>query len=173
MGVYEGKILDTCGTLDVDFTTSYVIAVSGDGPNVCGHMLIYAAGKRGYYFHVAGNAISNYLTAYPHYMDDAGYRRYIKESGKRELRRVKVAMSNPDGALLYLEEVMSKKWTWGVLPNNCVAFVEELVKAGGGDWGGSYSNCPALATADSIQTRVNHAMATWTSEIYRAYGVSF
>ncbi|MGI0014900.1 MAG: helix-turn-helix domain-containing protein, partial [Nitrososphaera sp.] len=41
----------------------------------------------------------------------------------------------------------------GVIPNNCVSFVEEVIKAGGGTWS-SYSNCPDLATQDTVSERI-------------------
>jgi hypothetical protein len=104
------------------------------------------------------------------YMNDAGYRTYLKENGKRELRRRKVDLPNAAGALLYVEELMSQKWTWAVLPHNCVAFVEAVIDAGGGTWG-SYSNCPAISTADTVNERVQRFYNWMTSEIYNLYGV--
>lgn len=49
---YEGDILNACGVIDIDFSESWIVAVSGDGPNVCGHLLVYTAPGGGYYFHV-------------------------------------------------------------------------------------------------------------------------
>lgn len=170
MSAYEGEILNSCGTVSMDFSTAYVVAVSGSGPNVCGHLLVYAGGGGGTYFHVAGASASNLLTAYPHYMSEAGYRRYLKENKKTELRRVRVKLSNPAGAGLYIEELMSKKWTWGVLPNNCVAFVEEVLDAGGGDWGGSVTNCPALAVQETIEVQAQQYLMGLEQSIRRAYG---
>jgi hypothetical protein len=85
---YDGEILNACGAIDIDFADSYVVAVSGSGPNVCGHVLIFAQ-NCGYYFHVAK------IHGYPQYMTEAGYQRYLKEEGKTELRRRKVALPNP------------------------------------------------------------------------------
>ena len=170
MSAYEGEILNECGTVNLDFSVAYVVAVSGSGPNVCGHLLVYAGGGGGTYFHVAGSTPKNLLTAYPHYMSEAGYRRYLKENKKTELRRVRVRLSNPDGASLYIENLMAEKWTWGVLPNNCVAFVEEVIAAGGGDWAGSYSNCPALAVKDTIAVHAQRYLLELERSIYRANG---
>jgi hypothetical protein len=89
---YEGEILNSCGLIDVDFSETSIVAVSGDGPNICGHLLINAAGRGGYYFQVAG------LHEYPRYMNDSGYRRYLREAGKTELRRRKVELPNPGNA---------------------------------------------------------------------------
>lgn len=161
---YSGEVLNACGVINIDFSNTSVVAVSGDGPNICGHLLLHVGGRGGYYFHVAE------FRGYPRYMSEAGYRRYLSESGKTELRRIPVHVPNPSGALIYLEQMMSGKWTWLVLPNNCVAFVEEVLAAGGADWA-SASNCPALATAPTISERVNSFLIRLESEIYGLYGI--
>lgn len=76
-------------------------------------------------------------------MNEAGYRRYLKEGGKREIRRWLVAISDPLGAHRKLEELLAKRWQWLLLPNNCVSFVEEIVFAGGSKAHMHY-NCPTL-----------------------------
>lgn len=162
---YEGEILDACGIVVVDFADAKIAAVSGDGPNVCGHLLIYSPAAGGYYFHVAG------LRGYPRYMSDAGYRRYLQETGKRELRRLPMNLPNPTGANLEMERLLSEKWTWGVLPHNCVSFVESIISAGGGNWG-SYTNCPALATADTIDASIQNLLNWAEKSVYSAYGVA-
>ncbi|MBX7228367.1 MAG: hypothetical protein K1X48_02020 [Burkholderiaceae bacterium] len=163
---YEGEILEQCGVIDIDFSETTVIAVSGDKPNVFGHLLIYAGKSRGgYYFHVAGGVHS-----YPHYMTEAGYRRYLRETKKKELRRLPVMLTNPQDALLYLENLLANKWLWLVVPNNCVAFVEEIIKAGGGTWA-SYSNLPTVATSDTISLRIQRLFSYLDAEIYKLYGV--
>ena len=161
---YSGEVLNACGLIDIDFTHTYVVAVSGDGPNVCGHLLLYAGNRGGYYFHVAE------LRGYPRYMDDAGYRRYLRESGKTELRRLSVSVPNPQGALNCLERLTAEKWTWLVIPNNCVSFVEEVLAAGGANWA-SASNCPALATAPTISSRIRSFLNRLEAAIYGLYGV--
>jgi hypothetical protein len=161
---YEGEILDQCGLLNIDFSTTHVVAVSGDGPNVCGHLLLYAGNQDGIYFHVAG------LRTYPHYMDPNGFRRYLRETGKRELARRLVDIPYPDKAYLELESQLADKWTWLVLPHNCVTFCEDIISAGGGEWG-SYSNCPALATTDSLDARLRSAYVWMSSNINNLYGV--
>jgi hypothetical protein len=161
---YSGEVLDQCGVVHADFSRVAVVAVSGDGPNVCGHLLIHAGSADGYYFHVAD------LRGYPKYMTEQGYRRYLRESGKSEIRRVPLSLPNPNGAYLYLERLMAEPWTWLVLPNNCVAFVEEIIRAGGGTWG-SYSNCPAIATQQTIGQRINSFMSQLEREISGLYGV--
>lgn len=111
------------------------------------------------------------------YMDGAGFRRYLTETGKRELLRRTVKLPNPAGALIYLESLLAEKWTWMVLPHNCVAFVEEVIKAGGGTWS-SYSNCLAVAITDDVSERMQNfyngmlnATSGFERGIYNLYGV--
>lgn len=171
---YEGEVLTACGAISIDLSDAYIIAVSGDGPNICGHLLLYSSKGGGYYFHVTGDPNAKGLgkvRGYPMYMNDAGYRRYLKETGKSELRRKPISLPNPDAAFLYIESLLAEKWTWGVLPHNCVAFVEAVIQAGGGNWG-SYSNCPALATEDSVSKRINSFYQWMESGVYGIYGIS-
>lgn len=171
---YEGEILNACGVVTVDLDDVNVVAVSGDSINLCGHLLLYTPSGGGTYFHVTGDPNASgvsRLRGYPMYMNDTGYRRYLKETGKRELRRRALSLPNPSGAYLYLENLLSEKWTWAVLPHNCVSFVEAVIDAGGGDWG-SYSNCPALATSDSINDRIGRFYQWMESGVYGVYGLS-
>jgi hypothetical protein len=160
---YEGNVLDACGLLAIDLSDIAVVAVSGSGPNVCGHLLIHSYAGTGCYFHVAG------VHTYPHYMPGNTFRRYLRENDKHELRRVRMRLPDPAGARGYMERALSSRWRWGVLPHNCVTFCEEVIRAGGGTWG-SYSNCPAIAT-DVPQYEISRWMNGLENEIYRAYGV--
>jgi len=151
--------------LNFDCARVAVVAVSGSGPNVCGHLILGTGrGADVIYFHVAE------VRGVPRYMNEAGFQRYLKENGKTEIRRRYLSLPNPDGASLYLENLLSNTWQWLVLPNNCVSFVEEVIHAGGGDWS-SYSNCPAVATADTITERATRFLGQLEGEIYRLYGV--
>lgn len=161
---YAGEILNACGSIKVDFSDAYVVAVSGDGPNICGHLLIYTSNNGGYYFHVAE------LRGYPRYMTEDGYKKYLKEAGKVELRRLSVRIPNPSGSLIRIESLLSEKWTWGAVPHNCVTFAEDVISAGGGTWA-SLSNCPAVSTADSLQYRIQLFLQRAEAEIYHLYGV--
>jgi hypothetical protein len=134
---YEGDLMIECPATPYDFAHTSAVVVSGDGPNFCGHMLLNVGGKIGVYVHVAG------IRAQPRKMNEDGYRRYLKETGKRELKRFGVTLPKPGAAMLKLEQLLSETWTWGVLPHNCAAFVEDIVSAGGSP-AGLYSNCPAL-----------------------------
>ena len=88
---YTGEVLDSCGTTAVDFRDTYIVAVSGSAPNVCGHLLLYVNDRGGYYYHVAE------IHGRPRYMTEDGYRRYLRDEGKTELKRRKVALPDPDG----------------------------------------------------------------------------
>ena len=161
---YAGEVLNACGLIEIDFTETWVVAVSGDGPNVCGHLLLYAGNRTKFYYHVAE------LHGHPRYMDEGGYRRYLAETGKTEITRRRVGLPNPDGALIDLENLMARKWLWAVVPNNCVTFAEEVIAAGGGTWA-SLSNCPAVSTADGLQYRIQLFLNRLENEIRGLYGV--
>lgn len=161
---YEGDLMDACGVFALDFRKIAVVAVSGSGPNLCGHLILYSEANGGYYFHVAG------VRGYPRYMSEANYRRYLAENGKRELMRRHLVLPNPAGAASYMERALSAMWVWWAIPHNCVAFCEEVIAAGGGKWT-SYSNCPAIAT-DVPEAAVRQFLGTLNGEIYRLYGVA-
>jgi hypothetical protein len=138
---YEGDRVRECPSIPYNFSNTCAVVVSGDGPNFCGHLILSVGGPGGSYFHVAG------VITEPRTMSEAGYRRYLKENGKRELKRFRVNISKPNDAMLKLEQLLSGRWVWGVLPHNCASFVEEIVKAGGSA-AGLYSNCPRLENFD-------------------------
>jgi hypothetical protein len=120
---YQGDEIDYCTAFRFDL--AHAVVVSGAKWNPCGHMLLNTGGYGGWYFHVAE------VRGLPKFMNEAGYQRYLKENGKREIRRVFVPLKNPDAANAKLEEPLAKKWTWFLLPNNCGNFVEEVLQAGG------------------------------------------
>ena len=68
---YEGTILAACGVIHPDFTDTYVVLVSGDTGNPCGHVLIFDK-KGGYYFHAVGDPDGSGVgkaCGYPLYMN--------------------------------------------------------------------------------------------------------
>jgi hypothetical protein len=137
---YEGEIL-TYSPSDLDFSLVYAVVVSGDFPNPCGHALLFVPKKEavssddGSYFQVAG------IHRLPLIMSTSGYARYLFETKKKEITRYAVKLPKPDAAVNKLVALMQKRWTWLVLPHNCAAFVEDVVRAGGSS-AGLYSNCP-------------------------------
>jgi hypothetical protein len=132
---YEGDIMVKCPLKPFDFKMTRVVIVSGYGPNFCGHALLYTGG--GWYFHVAGGY------AVPKFMREEGYMRYLRENDKHEIRRWIIKIPNPAGAHAKLEELLTNQWLWFLLPHNCVAFVEDVVQAGGSK-AGMYFNCPSM-----------------------------
>jgi len=122
---YEGETLDACG-LQVDLSEIAIVAVSGSGPNVCGHLILYTPSRGGFYFHVTD------VYGYPHYMNASQYQRYLREDHKHEFLRRTLMLPDPRSAELYLESILSEDWTWGILPHNCVSFCEAVIHAGGG-----------------------------------------
>jgi hypothetical protein len=135
---YEGDEMIACPQTPYNFDQTYAVVVSGDGPNFCGHLILKVGlDANETYLHVAG------VRTQPRQMDAAGYRRYLKETGKREIKRFRVPITKPDDAMRRLEILLSKKWLWGVLPHNCASFVEDIVEAGGSS-AGLYLNCPTL-----------------------------
>lgn len=117
-----------------NFDNAFAVVVSGSGPNACGHLLLFVDGQ---YFHVIR------LRSYPNTMNQAQYDRYLTENNKTELERVKITVPNPTAATNELNRLLKKKWTWGGVPHNCVAFVEQVVQAGGSKFG-LFFNCPAI-----------------------------
>jgi len=134
---YEGGRVTACYVFK--FSKVAVVIVSGAAANPCGHALLFVDEN---YFHVAR------FRGYPFLIPGATkYARYLKENGKREIRRIPVVVKDSQAANLKLNELLSKKWTWGILPNNCVAFVEEVLAAGGVGWS-CWHNCPEACGAN-------------------------
>ena len=132
---YEGAKMIVCPLEESDFHHVCAVVVSGDGINACGHTLLHIGNSWSWYVHIAG-----FYNA-PKFMHESGYRRYLKENSKRELRRWPIKLPNPKRAHEKLHELIEKPWLWGILAHNCASFVEEVVQAGGSKVG-IYLNCP-------------------------------
>jgi hypothetical protein len=132
---YEGAQMIVCPLEESDFQHVCAVVVSGDGVNACGHTLLHIGGSWSWYVHIAG------FYKVPKFMHESGYKRYLKENGKREIRRWIVKLPNPQGAHKKLHELIEKPWLWGIVAHNCASFVEEVVQAGGSK-AGVYLNCP-------------------------------
>jgi hypothetical protein len=103
---YLGEHLYHCPRVPYNWRQTQVIVVSGDGPNFCGHALLSAGD---YYFHIDGR------NDRPFYLNEAGYRRFLKENNKREIQRKWIPLRDPDGAQKRLEELSVKNWRFYVV----------------------------------------------------------
>jgi uncharacterized protein YfaP (DUF2135 family) len=128
---FVGQHLYSCRAVLFNWHDAWLVVVSGEGPNVCGHALLKAGL---YYFHVDG-------WNRPYYMTESEYRRYMNEAGKHELFKRSIHLVNPEGAQRKLEELSAKVWYWLGVPNNCVSYVEDILTAGGAN-DSILSNCP-------------------------------
>lgn len=136
---YVGDVLDQCHVRRFDFSRAFAVVVSGAPWNPCGHMLLNTGGFGGWYAHVDG------FFQRPLVMGELGYRRYLRENFKVELRRWPVHVRYPGVALRRFEELTTKHWLWLGLAHNCAAFVEDVVAAGGAEEG-LWTNCPSRET---------------------------
>ncbi|MCF6235866.1 MAG: hypothetical protein L3J70_05765 [Gammaproteobacteria bacterium] len=127
---YSGKNFINYTALS--FSLVEAVVVSGDGPNFCGHMMLRVDN---YYFHVSG------VYSHPMYMNASEYKRYISQNKKTELFRTRRILINRKAARDKLKSLLSEKWLWLIVPNNCTDFVEEVIGSGENDFG-IISNCP-------------------------------
>jgi hypothetical protein len=138
---YIGEHLSLCPERAFEFThDASIVVVTGDRWNPCGHGLLNTNNCGGWYFHVSGGFYRQ-----PYFMDAQGYGRFLRENGKREIRRVPLLVRDAKKAREKLVELLAEKWFWGVLPHNCVAFVEEVAGAGGSTFEVRW-NCPQRET---------------------------
>lgn len=125
---------------NLDFTHTYLVLVSAELPNSCGHVLLYINGGFGHYFHFCGP----YIFDFPRHINgDSGYRFFLKDSRKMELMRRKVIVPNPEKAKERLTELMNKRWLWLMGSHNCASFASEVLHAGGNS-SSMPRHCPAI-----------------------------
>jgi hypothetical protein len=122
---------------DLDFNRTAIVLVTGDGANLCGHVLLYIGGGFGHYYQFSGPA----LVDYPTYMNQADYERYLRENKKEELMRRWVTIPKPNGAAKRLSELLNGEWLTLVVSHNCTGFVSEVLNAGGNFYS-LPSHCP-------------------------------
>jgi hypothetical protein len=48
---YAVEVFNECGLIKIDCSKVAIVAVSGDGFNVCGHLLLHTANRGSTYFH--------------------------------------------------------------------------------------------------------------------------
>jgi len=133
--VYEGAAMILCPLEVSDFQHVCAVIVSGHKVNPCGHTLLHIGKSWSWYVHIAGPY------KLPKFIPESNYMRYLKENGKREIRRWQIKLPNPKGAHDKVHELIEKPWFWGVVAHNCTSFAEEVVQAGGSN-AGQYFNCP-------------------------------
>jgi hypothetical protein len=133
---YEGAAMIVCPLEVSDFKHVCAVIVTGSGINACGHTLLHIGQGWSWYVHIAGPYKA------PKFMPESNYMRYLKENGKREIRRWPIKLPNPKGAHEKLHELIQKPWLWGAVVHNCTSFAEEVVRAGGSN-AVQYFNCPA------------------------------
>jgi hypothetical protein len=66
MGAYLGQRMYECNRVPFNWARTELQIISGDGPNVCGHVIIRAGS---YYFHIDG------IWEYPWSMDETGFKK--------------------------------------------------------------------------------------------------
>jgi hypothetical protein len=132
---YNGDEMILCPIHSSDFNHTCAVIVTGDGINACGHTLLHIGDS--WYVHIAG------LYNRPKFLHESGYQRYLKENGKKEIRRWLIMIPNPTGAHARLHELTAKPWFWGIVAHNCSSFAEDVVRAGGSN-AGQYLNCPLV-----------------------------
>ena len=157
---YEGELLNQCPG-DLDFSVTQAVVVSGASWNPCGHMILCTgnSSNTAWYFHVAGAGVREVygVYAYPKFMRERDYQRYLWENGKVEIRRMDTQISNPSEAYQRLTALMISKWWWKVLPDNCATFVKEIVRAGGRNLD-VILNCPDQEFVRSVGAGINEAL---------------
>jgi hypothetical protein len=131
----DGREIESCDLDLFRYKQLSVIVVTGASYNPCGHALLNVGGTSGYYIHVAG------WHSKPHFMTQGDYETYLAGHGKQEILRKQVYVPFLDSALLYLERVVSKTWSYGLVVHNCATLVEDVFKAGGAYLNFNY-NCP-------------------------------
>lgn len=132
---YEGASMLVCPLELSDFQHVCAVIVSGHKVNPCGHTLLHVGESWSWYVNIAGPY------KLPKFIPESNYKRYLKENGKREIRRWHIKLPNPKGSHDKLHELMDKPWLWGAVVHNCTSFAEEVVRAGSSK-AGQYFNCP-------------------------------
>jgi hypothetical protein len=134
MGAYSGET--QISPFVHRFSDPGVTLVIGGNPNIFGHALFRFGTDIGY-VHV------DTFYDYPKMLPAFAFPRYLRENDKRVMRQYNVDIPRPADALRRIAALQTEKWTWLVIPHNCVAFCEEILKAGGAPWE-QISNLPGI-----------------------------
>lgn len=112
----------------LNWNRTYVVIVTGEIPNVCGHMLLCVDEQ---YFHFDGPGPLNP----PQYLgDNQDYINYLRRWDKHEFMRRLAPVVYPERAEKKLNELLGKKWFTMLFIHNCATFVKEVLLAGGNFW---------------------------------------
>ncbi len=133
----------------LSFTTVEVIVVTGITP--CGHTLLQIDG---FYFHISG------VYDYPKFMNKIQFARYLRENDKTILFTTRRYFKNKKAALKKLKNLLKEKWSWLVIPHNCMSFAEDIVAAGEDDMA-LITNCPTL-----LQSKLMIKSGEWRKNKY-------
>ncbi|HVP39286.1 MAG TPA: hypothetical protein VMS93_08910 [Candidatus Saccharimonadales bacterium] len=136
-----GEIMTYCPASSFSFGNANAVVVRSGTVNAADHLILNVGNTNGFYFHVAE------LYDSPRCMDEAGYQKYLKSDGMKELARDRVSIPDPVAALQRLEQLLGNKWMWGGLPNTCSAFVIDVLSAGG-SFVGHFGLLPAVNRFD-------------------------
>jgi hypothetical protein len=123
---YEGELMRSCPLQMFKYGRTYAVIVTGAKFNPYGHMLLNTGGPGGIYFQVAGSIIAEVR-----FMNEQQFQRYLSENQKTIVTVLPIHIRYPEKAQLKLEELLSKKWTWGGVFHNCESMVEAVIMAGG------------------------------------------
>lgn len=147
---YEGNLVAQVYAYHGDFSRLYMVGVSGAGPNLWGHAILFVPGAKGnqyegLYFHVVGADPGVFTVGdFPRCMPDyTSFKQYLDENGKTETFRRPFDIPNPTGSLDRLNELVSKPRVWLAIKHNCVTFVHAVVYSGGGSKY-LFNNLPSL-----------------------------
>lgn len=149
----------------LDFGRAYAVVVRTqkvgvENPNICGHVLLYIGGGMGHYFHLPGIGVpdggnrQSSLYQHPHYFPASEYEKYLTLDEKVEIGRYRMGIPRQEEARKQLEVACTEKRVYLLLPQNCVTFVEEILRAGGNYY--NLNQCPTLAAAGiELSVRIN------------------
>lgn len=142
MNGYDGEEISYCDPNAFASGRGEVVVVSGDGINICGHVLLNVVGFG--YRHLRGE------TARPRYLRTSlGFDRYLRENQKRVYGRYSFEFSSPACATRRYCHLIAEYWKYGLIRHNCASFVRSILSAGGIS-GNFPVQCPNLSIPYAI-----------------------
>lgn len=148
--IYPGIPLKDSPVLELDYTNLSVIVIDQESdfrngvidPNPCGHILIRLNEKtEPRYFHVSGldfrsfQALAKSWQKRPLVLNESAFRSHLlKHPNIKVIYQKDYPISDPKKQRLLeimLKTLMSQKWSYDLLYNNCQFFVESLLSQAG------------------------------------------